>query len=1099
MEKLNVRACVLIRLVAIIFAVAIPIFAADTTATLAGRVDDSTGGVVPGTKVQATNIDTNVSYYGETNDVGAYRIPGLPPGHYRMIVEKAGFAKIVKPGIELHVQDVITVNFQMRIGSVSESVTVEAGAPLIDTESSAVSTVVDRQFAENLPLNGRSFQSLIQLTPGVVLTANNGADTGQFSINGQRANANYWMVDGVSANIGIGASSPGSGMAGTLGSTSVLGGTNSLVSVDALQEFRIQTSTYAPEFGRTPGGQISIVTRSGTNKFHGTAFDYLRNDVLDANNWFNGVNILNATPLPKAVERQNDFGGTFSGPIFKDKTFFFFSYEGLRLRLPTTTLTLVPDNNAQDPYSRQFAIPALLPYLNAFPLPNGPEVLDPNGNQQGVAQFNASYSNPGTLDAYSLRVDHKINDKLNLFGRYNYSPSELAQRGSGESSLSVVSPITTNTQTATVGASWAISPVAANDFRFNYSRTDASSSNYLDNFGGAIPLGTLPFPSPYTAGDASLAFEVFSLENNAILTAGDSANNQQRQFNIVDSISVQKAAHSLKFGVDYRRLSPHFGPVAYSQQAYFSGMPAAEAGTPDYGAQVSSSLPATFLFRNLGVFAQDTWHIMPRLTITYGLRWDVDFVPSSISGPEFPAVTGFNLSDLSNLALAPAGTAPYMTKWGNLAPRIGLAYQMLQSPRWQTVFRGGFGLFYDLASSEAGNIASSGYYPFGAAAYPSGNFPLSPMNATPPPILPPTASNSGRVLAFDPHLGLPHTLQWNFAIEQALGLQQSLSVSYVGAAGRRLIQTAAVFAPNPAVYFADLVTNAGTSDYDALQLQFQRRLSRGLQALASYVWSHSIDTASAGSSWPANSPSGLNSNINRGPSDFDVRNAFSMALTYEVPTLKSNAFGNAILRGWSTENIIQVQSARPVNVYDVLYTYLANGFSTDERPDVVAGVPLYLYGSQYPGGKAINNTPGAVAGGCDGDPGNPSIGPFCSPPTVPCIYGQCPTRQGDTPRNFLRGFGLAQWDFAVHREFPIYESLKLQFRAEMFNVLNHPNFGPPISDLSGYNGQFGIANQMLGQSLAGPSSGAYLGAGAFDPLYQIGGPRSIQFALKLSF
>jgi hypothetical protein len=1111
MEKLNVRACVLIRLVAIIFAVAIPIFAADTTATLAGRVDDSTGGVVPGTKVQATNIDTNVSYYGETNDVGAYRIPGLPPGHYRMIVEKAGFAKIVKPGIELHVQDVITVNFQMRIGSVSESVTVEAGAPLIDTESSAVSTVVDRQFAENLPLNGRSFQSLIQLTPGVVLTANNGADTGQFSINGQRANANYWMVDGVSANIGIGASTPGSGMAGTLGSTSVLGGTNSLVSVDALQEFRIQTSTYAPEFGRTPGGQISIVTRSGTNKFHGTAFDYLRNDALDANNWFNGVNILNATPLPKAVERQNDFGGTFSGPIFKDKTFFFFSYEGLRLRLPTTTLTLVPDTSAQDPYSRQFAIPALLPYLNAFPLPNGPEVLDPNGNHQGIAQFNASYSNPGTLDAYSLRLDHKINDKLNLFGRYNYSPSQLAQRGSGGASLSTVSPIKTNTQTATVGASWAISPVAANDFRFNYSRTDASSSSYLDSFGGAVPLGTLPFPSPFTAGDASLAFSIIDLGTNSFLNAGANANNQQRQFNIVNSLSVQKAAHSMKFGVDYRRLSPQFGPAAYGQDAGFSGMSAAEAGTPDYGARVSFSLPSTVLFRNLGVFAQDTWRILPRLTMTYGLRWDVDFVPSSISGPEFAAVTGFDLSDLSNLALAPAGIAPYKTKWGNFAPRIGLAYQASQSPRWQTVLRGGFGLFYDLASSEAGNIADSSYYPFGAtkncqpgtpAAGCASNltFPLDPSTAAPPQVLPPTATNPGDLDAFDPDLGLPHTLQWNFAVEQALGLQQSLSVSYVGAAGRRLIQTASVSSPIPSLVDANLVTNAGTSDYDALQLQFQRRLSRGIQALASYSWSHSIDTASAGSfESGSNLLTELNSNINRGPSDFDVRNAFSMALTYEVPAPKSNAFARAIVQGWSTENIIQAQSARPVNVYNGIYYEQSNGFVTSVRPDVVAGVPLYLYASQYPGGKAINNTPGAVAGGCDGDPSNPSIGPFCSPPTVPCIYGQCPTRQGDTPRNFLRGFGLAQWDFAVHREFPIFESLKLQFRAEMFNVLNHPNFGPPISDLSGYSGQFGIANQMLGQSLAGPSSGAYLGAGAFDPLYQIGGPRSIQFALKLSF
>src|SRR5258708_5497915 len=278
---------------------------------------------------------------------------------------------------------------------------------MVNTESAAVSTVVDRQFAENIPLNGRSFQTLIQLTPGVVLTANNGFDTGQFSVNGQRASSNYWMVDGVSANIGMAASPvSGNGLGGALGSSSVLGGTNSLVSVDAMQEFRIQTSTFAPEFGRTPGGQISIVTRSGTNQFHGTAFDYLRNDVFDANKWFNGVNILNPTPLPKAKERQNDFGGTLGGPILKNKTFFFFSYEGLRLRLPQTALTFVPDASftpGGTTNSRQNAIPALQPYLNAFPLPNAtsPEIFvpcypttdptcPPSGeNATGSAAFNA--------------------------------------------------------------------------------------------------------------------------------------------------------------------------------------------------------------------------------------------------------------------------------------------------------------------------------------------------------------------------------------------------------------------------------------------------------------------------------------------------------------------------------------------------------------------------------------------------------------------------------------------------------------------------------------------------------------------------------------
>jgi hypothetical protein len=1047
-------------------------WAQSETATVSGQVVDPSGLNVTGAQVKLVDIDRDTTTSATTNNSGLYTFPSVRPGRYRIAVTAAGFKVVDVMDVIVSVQDHLEQNFKLVVGSISESITVEGGAPLVDTESAAVSTVVDRQFAENLPMNGRSFQSLIQLTPGVVLTANNGSDTGQFSVNGQRANANYWMVDGVSANIGISASAiAGSGLAGTLGSTSVFGGTNSLVSVDALQEFRIQTSGYAPEFGRQPGAQISIVTRSGTNQFHGTAFEYIRNDALDANNWFNGF--TNDPPLAKAKERQSDFGGTFSGAIIKNKTFFFFSYEGLRLQLPQTSLTLVPDVNPEDPYSRQFAAPALQPYMSAYPLPNGPEVLL-NGNHQGIAQFNASYSDPGTLNAYSLRVDHKLNDGLNLFVRYNYSPSELSQRGLF-APLSAVSPTMITTQTGTLGMTWAISPGTVNDFRFNYSSTDAFSSSYLDSFGGALPLTTLPFPSPFTARNANFLFEVASLGNNPGLSAGAGPHNEQRQLNALDSVSVQKGSHSLKFGTDYRRLSPHYDYAQYVQNNSFSDILSAETGA-ELSATVESSLPGTFLFRNLGVFAQDTWHIVPRLTVTYGLRWDVDFVPSS--SPEFPAVTGFDLSNLANLALLPVGTPPYKTKWGNIAPRIGLAYQVSESQRWQTVFRGGFGVFYDLATSESGNTLGSMAYPFGSLAFPVSNFPLTPAAAAPAPIMPPNASG-GELNAFDPHLESPYTLQWNVALEQALGKQQTVSVSYVGAAGRRLIQTAEILYPNPNLVFANLITNAGNSDYNALQLQFRRRLWRGLQALASYSWSHSIDTASAGSTGSgSNSLPALNPNINRGPSDFDVRNAFSTGLTYDVPAPKNNAFENTILRGWSTENIIQARSAPPVDVYYADLGELSNGFFANVRPDIVAGQTFYLYGPQYPGGKAFNSAA------------------FTSPPLDPTTG--LPIHQGDLPRNALRGFGLAQWDFAVHREFPIRESLKLQFRAEMFNVLNHPNFGPPIGNL-GYPGalnpQFGESSEMLGESLAGGN----LGSGAFDPLYQIGGPRSIQLALKLLF
>src|SRR5882762_6202282 len=277
------------------------------TATVSGLVTDSTAAAVSGAEVRLQSVERGTMTTTATNDAGIYVFPSVRPGQYQISVQKQGFRQIDLLGLIVNVQDHIEQNFRLQIGSVAESVTVNANDLKINTTDATVSTVVDRQFAENLPLNGRSFQTLIQLTPGVVLTVVNNDDTGQFSVNGQRASSNYWMVDGVSANIGVSAfATAGNGLGGTLGSYSVFGGTNSLVSVDALQEFRIQTSTFAPEFGRTPGAQISILTRSGANQFHGTAFDYLRNDLFDANDWFAG-----SKGLPKPRERQNDFGGVF--------------------------------------------------------------------------------------------------------------------------------------------------------------------------------------------------------------------------------------------------------------------------------------------------------------------------------------------------------------------------------------------------------------------------------------------------------------------------------------------------------------------------------------------------------------------------------------------------------------------------------------------------------------------------------------------------------------------------------------------------------------------------------------------------------------------
>ena len=1028
-----------------------------TNGSITGRVTDPSKAIVAEAKVVAINLGTNFRYESTTNGAGEYTLANLPPGTYRIEVEKPGFKKLIQPGVALHVQDTLEINFEMTLGSATDAITVADVLP-VETASATVSTVVNQTFVENLPLNGRSFQTLILLAPGVVVAQTNYNDQGQFNVNGQRADANYFTVDGVSANFGVtGYETLAQGGGGALPALSALGGTNSLVSVDAMQEFRIQTSSFAPEFGRTPGGQISIVTRSGTNQFHGTAFEYFRNDVLDANDWFS-----NRDHLPKPAERQNDFGGVLGGPILKDKTFFFFSYEGLRLRQPATQETTVPDTA-----SRQQAPATMQPYLNAFPIPNGSEL------GSGLAQFNGSFSNPSSLDAYSIRVDHFINSKLNLFGRYNYSPSSLDQRGGFPPPYAVLSTTASersSVHTFTLGLSQIITTGISNEIRANYSNDRISLKFGLDDFGGAAPLpDSVLFPSGYSSANG--LFELF------IIGAGEFAQGkqsigEQRQINLIDNLSVTKATHQLKFGADYRWLSPFISRNAYAQFAEFTGVTNSPGGALSglaTFADTNAGQSAALLIHNYSFYAQDTWKLRPRLTVTYGLRWDINppLKGKNLSNQPF-AVTGLN--DPPMLALAPRGTPLYQTTYGNVAPRVGAAYKLRQAGNLDTVLRGGFGIFYDLGYGWLGG--TSFYFPFLAAKFikpspcPSGStgicFPLSPAQAAPPELTtnPPVTT----ILVADPHLKLPRTYQWNLAVEQALGSSQSISFTYIGAVGRDLLRSTNLIAPNPDFQFVGVISNLPTSDYQALQIKFERRLSRGWQALASYTFSHSIDDASTDSFTYLNTPSASTyANVDKGNSDFDIRHSFTAGVTYDLPTTEWNKFAKATLSGWSVDMFALARSAPPIDLIGA-YTIVA-GHSFYPRPNVVPGQPFELFGSQYPGGKIFNKAA------------------FVAPPNG---------TQGDFGRNVLRGFGATQADIAFQRQFHLTERLGLRFRTEFFNIFNHPNFGPPIGDLT--SSQFGYSTQTLASSLG--SGGPY---GGFDPLYQIGGPRSIQLALKLAF
>ncbi len=421
------------------------------------------------------------------------------------------------------------------------------------------------------------------------------------------------------------------------------------------------------------------------------------------------------------------------------------------------------------------------------------------------------------------------------------------------------------------------------------------------------------------------------------------------------------------------------------------------------------------------------------------------------------------MNNPATLVLAPRGTPLYQTTYGNVAPRLGLAWQLSDRSNWTTVLRAGAGIFYDLGYGSLGGVSS--YFPYSATKIlPAPTpFPLVPQAAVAP--VPTTNPPVSTILVADPNLKLPRSYQWNVALEQSLGSSQSLSLTYIGAVGRDLLRVTQYYNVNPNFQSIELTDNSATSDYNALQVKFQRRLSRGVQALASYTFSHSIDSASTDAfanylSTPATLAS---PNVDRGDSDFDIRQAFTAGVTYDLPSVRSNPVVHAALTGWSLDSFVLARSAPPVDVVGQIF--FGDGTALYPRPNVVPEVPLELFGAGYPGGKIFHSAA------------------FTSPPV-----GQ----QGDLGRNVLRGFDAVQTDVALQRQFHLAEQVGLRFRAEFFNIFNHPNFANPINNLT--TPLFGYSTQTLASSLG--SGGAN---GGFNPLYQVGGPRSVQLALKLQF
>jgi hypothetical protein len=1016
------------------------------SATLTGVVSDSSNAVIPNATVEVLEVSTQTRQAAKTNASGFYSVANIMPGVYTITVKSAGFETDTRTSVEVSIGAKLSLDFALKVGSQSDTVQVDGSGAEINTTDASVSTLISRNFVENLPLNGRSFQSLITLSPGTEVVPSSGVgSSGEISVNGQRTEANYYTIDGISANTGATVSSsgyPGGGFAGATPQESALGTTQSIISIDALEEFRESTSSYSAEYGRTPGGQFSFSSRAGTNHWHGTAFDYLRNDALDAKNYFD------TTKLP---ERQNDFGGTIGGyvkiPHFyegRDKTFFFFSYEGLRLEQPQASqLYEVPSTSLRT--STVSTAAPLLPFLNAFPQPNGPDQGD------GLAYYTTGYSAPSRLDTTSIRIDHSFGSRLNVFGRFSDVPSQSESRQ--PSDLAQLNTTSINVKAGVVGADVVINSRMADEFRFGYTVNDYGSNRALDNFGGATPFSIGSVPG---LGNGSwLTFFLFYGLYPYYLIEPQA--NNQHQFNVVDSLTQTIGRHNIKYGVDYRHLYTFEGLPPLWEVGFYFDEPSVLANQPAGLDIYTQNINMHALSSNFSLYAQDEWKATDRLSLSYGVRWDVNPPPKDADGNT--PYTLNQITDLSTASIAPKNTPLWKTTYGNFAPRVGAAYQAHRRPGYETVFRAGGGLFYDVGTT----LSAEGYYGVGSTGTtnPAGPFPATAAqveNATQPNA---NSPYNAPVFAFDPNLKLPYTGQWNAAVEQGLGAQQTLTLNYVASAGRRLLAQR-YYAPqnltpaNPNFSLGQdlyVTTNAASSDYNSLQVKFDRKMSHGLQMLASYTWSHGIDTSTDNFTVYE---------LERGPSDYDIRNNFQLALSYNVGGHYSNGFVSYALTHWAVDARVSARSALPVDILDAATTATDSSTSalTSFHPDRNAGVPLYLYGSNYIGGRVINYNAFTATNGTEGNAG----------------------------RNSARGYDSVQGDLTLRRDFPIHDAVGLQFRVEAYNILNHAIFGNVYNSLSSGPSLFGQAYNTESSQLGGLSA-----------LYQVGGARSLQVALKLHF
>jgi hypothetical protein len=991
---------------------------------LAGQILDTSGGGIGDAVITVVDEDTGFRRQVLTEAGGTYAVGSLAPGSYKVTVRKEGFGTVVQFGVKLTGAAPTRLDFKLPVSSFTDSVTVIGTAPMLERQDASTGGQFDFDDVAHLPLNGRGVLTLLELIPGTSVVPATRGDAGQFSTNGMRANTNYFTLDGVSANVGVSAGGlPAQATGGALPALSAFGSLDSLISTEAMQEFRLQTSTTVAQFGRMPGASIAISSRAGSEQFHGATSFRWRNAVLAANDWFANRQGDNRAPLG-----YEDLAQSAGGPIKRHHTFFFLSFEHIDLNQPYVWDQAVPSVEV-----RTVLLTTVLPLVNLFPLPNGP-VLGASGYANWLGQINR----PARLTSGSARIDQAITPRITLFGRYGDSPS------SNEFGTPEVNHLNLRSQSLTLGLNARPTARSVLDFRANESQSTANSV-WTNSTAADTPSCTLqPLVSALLKNpDISCDYLVrFTINGVGQVVSGSEGERRQRQFQTVGTATLERGHHALKFGVDYRRmLAIRRDPIG-SIGVTTSGVLDLNNPASWWISQLAVGDNDSVAVKELSLWAQDTWQAGSRLTVAAGLRWEFS-PPPPLSAPQnfLNYTTGDLISD-PNKNLWPL-------TYGNFAPRLGLAYRFDREGR--TVLRAGAGLYYDSSVSIATDVINSG--------------PLNGAQLT--------SSGSGFGVSgkinygFTPNLQLPQVMQWNVSLEHGFTAHDVVSLGYIGSSGNHLLRTEMSDTANLESY-AVLTTNRASSDYDAMQFQYRRRVAAGLDATVSYAWSHSLDNDSSDAFllW---SGEGASAPDDHASSDFDVRHSFTAAVSYAFPARASRSAMGRLLGSWGIDTILRARTGFPITVLDAEDTTglgLANAF----RPDWVYGQPLWIADSAAPGGKALN--PAAFT-------------------AVPAPLGAVGA-QGTLGRNVPAGFGMWQLDMALKREFHIKERLGIQLRFDAFNAFNHPNFSDPVKFLD--SPLFGFSPSLLNMELGTGSPGSGLA-----PALQTGGPREVQVAVRFHF